>query len=280
MSTIEENGTYKITLDAIPVNSALKINSKIDPLDIWHRRLGHQGRNSLNLLKNGLAEGPDSPPEKQSSSCETCKKSKQTRASFPKGEAHRATEIVEIIHTDICEVTDDTTYENERYFATFTDDKTRYTIVALVKSKTEVFEKFKQYKTLAEKHTGKYIKILRSYNGGEYINGEFNEFLRKEGILRQLSVAHTPEQERANRTLFDKTRALLKEAGLSSKHWGEALKTAVYLKNVSPTKAVEGTVPFQAWTGKKPDLKDLKIFGCGAYVHVTNKISKKLGDRS
>ena len=95
-----------------------------------------------------------------------------------------------------------------------------------------MLELFKEYKILVEKQTGKKIKTFRSDNGGEYCSGIFRDFLKEQGIVHQFTIAYTPEQngiaERANRTLEEKTRALLKEAGLPDEFWGEALLTATY----------------------------------------------------
>ena len=55
---------------------------------------------------------------------------------------------------------------------------------------------------------------------------------------------------------------------LPHRFWAEALSTAVYLRNRSPTKALEGITPFEAWHGSKPDVSALQIFGCCAYAHV------------
>jgi hypothetical protein len=153
-----------------------------------------------------------------------------------------------------------------------------------MKTKDEVFQKFKYYKALVEKQTGHEILVLRSDRGGEYMSDEFRQFLKENGIEHQLTVRDTPEQngvaERANLTLMEKVRAMLKEAGLPLKFWGEGLHTAVFLKNMSPTVAVPNMVPFEAWTSRKPNVSNLKIFGCTAYVHVPKVISKKLGDRA
>lgn len=276
----ESNGTYKVTL---AVRQSVALKTILSDMDVWHKRLAHLGTNNLELLKHGLVDGFTGNNGKLSETCETCLKSRQVRASFPKNGALRATDLLELIHSDVCEITDSPSWSNHKYFVTFIDDKSRFTFVSLLQTKDQVFEKFKDYKTLVEKQLGKQIKILRSDNGGEYCNKAFDEFLTSHGILRQLSVAHTPEQngvaERANRTLMEKVRAMLDEAGLNIRYWGEALMTAVYLKNISPTKAVEGMVPYQAWTGEKPNLENLRIFGCCAYVHVPKRDSKKLGNR-
>ena len=57
-------------------------------------------------------------------------------------------------------------------------------MVGLLKNKSKEFEKFKSYKILVEKHTGKHVKILRSDNGTEYCNKVFDEYLKNEGIIR------------------------------------------------------------------------------------------------
>ena len=61
---------------------------------------------------------------------------------------------------------------------------------------------------------------------------------------------------------------MLVDAKMPHKFWAEALSTAVYLKNRSPTKAVKGMTPFEAWTGKKRKVGHLRAFGCVAYAHV------------
>jgi len=74
----------------------------------------------------------------------------------------------------------------------------------------------------------------------------------------KLTIHHTPEEDgvskRLNRTLMEKVRAMLIASGLSIFLWGEALFHACYLKNQMSTKALNGRTPFEAVTGKVPDL--------------------------
>lgn len=90
---------------------------------------------------------------------------------------------------------------------------------------------------------------------------------------------YTPEQngvaERANRTIVEKARSMLKEAGLSIKYWAEAVNTAVYLKNRSPTKAVQDMTPEEAWTDMKVDLSHLRVF-----VHIPKQQRTKWVSKS
>ena len=46
--------------------------------------------------------------------------------------------------------------------------------------------------------------------------------------------------------------------------------------NRSPTKALSGKTPFEAWFGKKPNVKHLRVFGCAAYPHVPRNERGKL----
>ena len=61
---------------------------------------------------------------------------------------------------------------------------------------------------------------------------------------------------------------MLVDSKLPHRFWAEALSTCVYLRNHSPTKALRGITPYEAWIGIKPDVSHFRVFGCAAYVHV------------
>ena len=90
----------------------------------------------------------------------------------------------------------------------------------------------------------------------------------------------TPQQngvaERMNRTLVEAVRSMLSDAKLPKCFWAEALATAVYLRNRSPTNAVQGKTPHEAWTNEKPSVDHLKVFGCLCYSHVAKDERQKL----
>src|SRR5438128_8287860 len=74
-------------------------------------------------------------------------------------------------------------------------------------------------------------------------------------------------------------RALLKQRGMPAVFWGEAVVTAVYILNRSPTKALNGRTPYEAWHGGKPAVSHLRVFGCLAFTKELGHIGK-LDDRS
>ena len=116
-------------------------------------------------------------------------------------------ELFGLIHSDVCGPFEENAIGGYRYFVTFIDDKSRYTVVYLIHTKSEVLQKFKNFEALVGNKYQRPIKILRSDNGGEYLSKDFDEFLKVKGIEKQFSVAYTPQQngvaERMNRTLVE-----------------------------------------------------------------------------
>lgn len=66
-------------------------------------------------------------------------------------------------------------------------------------------------------------------------------------------------------------RSMLKAKHLPNTFWAEAVATSIFLLNISPTKAVWGRTPQEAWCGVKPEVSGLKVFGCIAYAHVSSE---------
>ena len=126
-----------------------------------------------------------------------------------------------------------------------------------------------------EKETGKNLKALRTDTGGDFTSSKFEAYLKSEGVRHELTIPKTPEQngeaEHMNRNLVEATRSMLSNANLPPKFWAEALSTAAYLRNRSPTKVVKGMTPQEAWTGTKPQVDHLRVFGCQAFVHVPKR---------
>ena len=70
-----------------------------------------------------------------------------------------------------------------------------------------------------------------------------------------------------NRIILDKVRCILIESSLSKRFWAEATNTTAYLKNRSPSLALNFKTHMHVWTGTKPNLNHLKPFGCLAYIY-------------
>ena len=160
-----------------------------------------------------------------------------------------------------------------QYYVTFIDDFTRYTTVYFLKTKDEVLEKFKEFHSFA-------VKVLRTDNGGEYCSKLFDAFLKEKGIIHQLSVPYNPAQnrvaERMNHTVVECARSMLSHSNMPNVFWAEAVNTAVYLRNRSPTTALKETTPYECLFKRKPDVANLKVFGCLLLVHIPDNQQRSL----
>ena len=96
--------------------------------------------------------------EKPDSLCEGCILGKQHRESFPSGKCIRAKAPLEIVHSDVCGPMQTPSLVGSQYFLTFIDDFIRKTWVYSLKNKSEVFEKFRNFKALVEKQSGLQIQ--------------------------------------------------------------------------------------------------------------------------
>nr|GEX15519.1 retrotransposon protein, putative, Ty1-copia subclass [Tanacetum cinerariifolium] len=214
---IPSNGIYKIDMHdlVLNVNSSYNVSTKrakhnLDSTYLWHRRLAHISKKHIEKLQQeGLLRSTDDESFDQ---CVSCLSGKMTRKSFPH-RSERATDLLGIIHTDVCGPFRNVSRQCASYFITFTDDYSRYGYVYLLKHKREVFETFKVFKNEVKNQLEKTIKALRLDRGGEYISQEFKDCLKARGIIQQLTPPYTPQHngvsERRNLTLLDMVRSMM-----------------------------------------------------------------------
>ncbi|KAM1726180.1 hypothetical protein ACFX12_016980 [Malus domestica] len=243
-----------------------RAREEVNQEKMWHLKLGHV---NLDKIRKMSKDGYFRPlGDDRMGTCECCLKGKMTKSPFT-GKGERATEILGLIHTDVCGPMSTTSKGGFSFYITFTDDHSRFGYVYLMKYKSESFERFKEFKNEVEKQTGKQIKILRSDRGGEYLSNEFLDYLKECGIISQWTPPGTPQlngvSERRNRTLMNMVRSMMSSADLPVTFWGYALYTTAYLLNRVPSKSVSQT-PYEIWHGRKPSLNHVKIWGCEAYV--------------
>ena len=101
--------------------------------------------------------------------------------SFPSG-GKRVKHILELVHSDVFGSAKVPSLRKFVYYVSFIDDFSRNTWIYFLKKKSEVFDKFKEFKALVENQTENKIKVLRTDNGGEFCSKEFEEFCKKCGI--------------------------------------------------------------------------------------------------
>jgi hypothetical protein len=83
-----------------------------------------------------------------------------------------------------------------------------------------------------------------------------------------------------NRTLLERTRAMLRTAGLAKSFWAEAVKTACYMINRSSSTAIGLKTPMEMWNKKPGNYSSLHVFGCPVYVMYNSQERTKLDPKS
>ena len=260
-----------------PTNLSLATTTA-ETYQLWHRRLGHLHEEGIKRMANGLVNGVACKIPRRNTVCKACAEGKLRRLKFPRS-VTKTDSRLELVHSDVCGPMETPSIGGHQYFVTFIADFSRMTTIYLLKSKSEVFDKIVEFTRAAERFTGCKLKTLSTDNGSEYLNDRVSSFLRENGIRHEKSVAYCPEQngkaEIVNKILTEKARSMLADAKLDQSFWGEAISTACLLKNVSSTASLKDRCPEEAWTGRKPNLSYLRIFGCLAFAHVPKKKRKK-----
>ena len=249
--------------------------------NLWHRRLGHMSDKGLKCLAGKSLIPVDTTVALNP--CDHCLAGKQHRVSFARKSTRRQANL-ELVHSDICGPIEVESNGGNKYFVTFIDDATRRTWVYMLKTKNQVFETFQKFHALVERETDRKLKCLRSDNGGEYTSHEFENYCARHGIRHVKTVPGTPQHngvaERMNRTIVEKVRCMLKMSDLPKSFWAEAVKTAVYLINRSPSIPLGLDIPERAWKGCDPTYSHLRVFGCKAYMHVPKDQRSKLDSKT
>jgi transposase InsO family protein len=250
----------------------------------WHARYGHLNFRSLREL--GLKEMVEGIPliQKGEQVCDGCALGKQHRTPFLHASVYRAERGLELFHGDLCSHISPPTLGGKSFFLLIVDDYSRFMWLELLTTKDEAFQYFKKVQAAAEREHGRRLKAFRSDRGGEFNSNVFTAYCNEQGIKHNTTAPYSPQQngvvERRNQSVVEMARCLLKSMKVPAKFWGEAVKTAVYILNLSPTRSLEGRTPFEAWYGKKPSVRHLRTFGCVAYAKRVGPGITKLADRS
>ena len=127
-------------------------------------------------------------------------------------------EPLELVHSDVCSPMSVHSFNGYSYCVTFIDDYSRKTLIYFLEAKSEVFERFQEFKTFVENQIGKKIRVVRTENGVEYTSNEFMVYFLTEGIKKEHNVPHTPQHngvaKHKNRTMVGAAKAMLFDQGL------------------------------------------------------------------
>lgn len=294
------------------VCAAVKIAKTSLSMIDWHRRLAHLG--AADILR--LASDPASPVAisgpKELPFCETCVKAKMTR-SYSKKARTRMTAPLARIHMDIVgggktlDFDDDEPIEASRagakYALIIVDDATRYRWVLYLRGKSDALPAFRHWLQQMKNQGFSAPAFIVSDN--EFKSHEWNALRSAEGIEWTPANPHSQWQdgvpERSIRLLFERTRAVIIDAGLPFRFWQDALNHVRLATNYLPTSTVlynnrlpAGTnadkaiqpsqfkSPISVWCNDAKDISFLRRWGCPVWVHLhgSEKPANKLAPRA
>ncbi|GKB98061.1 zinc finger, CCHC-type containing protein [Tanacetum coccineum] len=182
---------FRLNIVSDNVGSTFMSTSKLNDSILWHARLGHvQFKRMQDMSKDMLIPAFNMDTK----NCKTCMLTKITKKLFQNVKLE--TEVLELIHSDLCDLDATPSLGNKKYFVIFIADASRFCYVYLLHTKDEALDKFKVFKTEVELQQGSLIKGFRTDMGGEYMD-----------------------------TLY------FQSVGLSQGFWGEAMLIACYLLN-------------------------------------------------
>jgi hypothetical protein len=262
----EEGGMYKLKVHS----DANLIHSIESPCELWNRRISHINYRALPYVSKAVTGLPYFKVDHEGVH-KGCAQGKNIKNPFPKRDS-KEEGVLELIHLDVCGPMPSTSLSGYVYYVSFIDDYSSKTWVYFLKSKDEVFGKFKEFKSLIENLDERKIKILRSDNGGEYISKEFVRFCRYVEIKRELTTPYNPQQnvvaERKNITIMEAVKTMIHDQDIPMHLWEEAARTTVYLQNKLSHSALGFKTPEEMFSEKKKEVIHLKIFGCPMFVHI------------
>ncbi|MCP4491848.1 MAG: transposase family protein [Gammaproteobacteria bacterium] len=96
--------------------------------------------------------------------CQGCAEGKMARRPFKTSSMPKTTQLLELVHSDVCGPMSVKSPGGKRYIAAFLDDYSRYCRLYFLQHKSEAFDAFIDFKTWAEKQTSHQLKRFR-YDG-------------------------------------------------------------------------------------------------------------------
>ena len=126
--------------------------------------------------------------------CVICIQAKMTKKK-PFSKSDRNSIMLELVHSNVCELNGVLTKGGKRHLLTFIDDFSRFTYVYLMRNKDESFDMFKRYKAEIENQNDRKIKILQNDRSREFFPNDFSTFCEEHGIIHQSSTPYTPQKK-------------------------------------------------------------------------------------
>nr|GEV53060.1 hypothetical protein [Tanacetum cinerariifolium] len=229
---------YLITLQDTNYPNPICLMAKVTSSQawLWHRRLSHLNFDTINFLSNNdIMVGLPKLKFVKDHLCSSCELGKAKRKSFHTKITPSSKRRLQLLHMDLCGPMRVASINGKRYVLVIVDDYSRSTWTYFLRSK-DAPKVLINFLRLVQRGLRAQVRIVRTDKGTKFLNQTLHAYFATEGILHQMSVARTHEQngvvERRNRTLIEAARTMLSAAKVPLFFWAEAIATTCLLKTV------------------------------------------------
>ena len=248
-----------------------------EQLEMLHRRL-HVGYNLIKRLADAASDVPASIKKGMAHDCEHCKAANATHVPHP-GKSYQPSHVGRLIHGDLAGPFQ-RSHHGFRYFLILVDDHSRFKQVYFLKSKSEALQRVRSFvaklnalSSIGKPEPVRVIGQLHMDNAGEFLSGEFNEFLDSELITRTTCPPHVHQlngvAERAIRSIMEVVRSTREASRCPVTFWPHLVEHAVDVLNRTTGPPHDGK-PYasshQVVTGEAPKVLTILPIGCRAYA--------------
>jgi hypothetical protein len=260
----------------LPVAHSLVASST--SASLWHRRLGHPGREAFSKLTS-VIPGCNKSLE---SLCHACQLGRHVRLPFNPS-VSGASNNFDLIHGDLW-TSPIVSVSGYKYYLVVLDDCSHHLWTFPLRLKSDTFSTLSNFFAYVSTQFSARIKVVKSDNGREFDNSSTRTFFLTHGIQFRKSCPYTSLQndrvERIIRTTNDVIRSILFQASMPPSYWAEALHTATLLLNILLTKTLDFSTPHFALFGSALSYDNLRVFGCKCCPNLSATAPHKLAPRS
>jgi len=272
-----------------------------ESLALWHNRLGHLSLTGVKKLAEGNSvcgleklKVTTKDISIHKAVCEGCVYGKAHRESFGNSidAKYQAKDVLDRVHADLygpininCDGEEIPILSGGKYVLQMVDEKSRKLFCFILQYKSDAEDYIINWINQVTVELGKPLKEFHSDGGGEFRSTKLLNYFKSKGIKVTFTNKGTPQHnsivERDNRTINEMATSVLHHGKLPQLFWAEAVQISVYIRNRCLTTGNKTSkTPQEVWSGVKPNVEHIKVFGCNAYVHVQktdrdNKFSAK-----
>ncbi|KAF5374419.1 hypothetical protein D9757_011833 [Collybiopsis confluens] len=282
------NQSYRTTpaTNTFALAASGRSRSKPCSLEMWHTRFGHADINMIRIMaKRKTVEGLEVSDFTLCGKCEVCLLAKAKRKPFD-DIVVPSSEPLDRISLDLWGPARTQSLGGARYMMLACDDGTGIPFPHFLPNKeaSTVLGKVETFVAMAERQTGRKVRVIRIDMGREFDNRTMDSWCAERGILIEkipkASSAANGQVERANGTIIEGVRSMIEDSDLDHRFWAEAANSHCYIRGMIPTSRHPGIVPWEKWFEAKRarvNVSHLRRWGCRAWVTDLDRVNGKLG---